>query len=328
MAEKKDKFLGDVYQYRRAVVLLSAAKTGIFDYFITNRQNTIKDIAAHFSWDERGTEILLNALCALGYLQKKDDLYEIAAEWKTRFNKEEYPLLKEWLLHEWRLLLRWIHLPEVLQSGLPFREPEKTSIHRNHHNFILSMAHRERENVASLLKKIDLSSHRNLLDLGGGPGLFAIALTEKYRQLRATVFDTPETEKIDQDFFKNSSARKRLDFRSGDFLVDNLGGPYDAALLSSVLHIYSPEDNEDLLHRVYNSLMPGGKIIIRDFLLNPQKTGPVIGNLFAVNMLINTDRGNAYTYRQMKLWLIQAGFTKIKRNSLEGRMLLMKGVKP
>jgi SAM-dependent methyltransferase len=327
MAEKKDKLLNDVYQYRRAVVVLSAAQAGIFEYFISQRQKTVRDVTKHFSWNERGTEITLNALCALGYLMKEGEFYGIAPEWHSRFNEKEYPLLKEWLLHEWRLLQRWIHLPEVLQNGLPFREPEKTAIHRNHYNFILSMAHREQQNITSLLKKIDLSSHRNLLDLGGGPGLFAIALTEKYRQLRATVFDTPETEKIARNFFKNSSAQKRLGFRSGDFLIDDLGGPYDAALLSSVLHIYSPEDNEDLLSQVYNSLMPGGKIIIRDFLLNPKKTGPVIGNLFAVNMLINTERGNAYTYQQMKSWLMRAGFIKIKRNSLEGRMLLMEGIR-
>lgn len=78
---------------------------------------------------------------------------------------------------------------------------------------------------------------------------------------------------------------------------------------------------------MYDSLVPGGKIIIRDFLLNPRKTGPLIGNLFAVNMLINTERGNAYTYQQMKSWLSQAGFIKIRKNSLEGRMLLMEGVR-
>jgi SAM-dependent methyltransferase len=327
MGEQKDKLLNDVFHYRRAVVLLSAAKTGIFDYFISNGRPTIKEVALHFSWDERSIEILLNALCALGYLSKKDDLFEIAPEWRSRFNAKDFPLLKEWLLHEWRLLQRWIHLPEVLESGLPFKEPEKTAIHRDHKNFILSMAHRERANVESLLKKIDLSAHRFLLDLGGGPGLFSIALSEKYGRLRATVFDTPETESIARNFFATSSANDRLDFCAGDFLADELGGPYDVALLSSIMHIYSPDENKDILKRVNNSLLPGGKIIIRDFLLYPQKTGPVIGNLFAVNMLINTERGNAYTYRQMKSWLTQTGFYKIKRNSLEGRMLLMEGVR-
>jgi ubiquinone/menaquinone biosynthesis C-methylase UbiE len=327
MAGEKDKFLKDVYQYRRAVVLLSAAKTGIFEYFIANHRSTVREVGEYFSWDERAAEIFLNALCALGYLEKKADLYQIAGQWKSRFNKDDYPLVKEWLLHEWRLLLRWIHLPEVLQSGLPFREPEKTAIHRNHQNFILSMAHREQQNVSGLLEKVDLSSCHHLLDLGGGPGLFAIALAEKYEQLHATIFDTPDTEKIARDFFQKSLAMDRLNFRSGDFLIDDLGGPYDAVLISSVLHIYSPQENRDLLKRLNQCMAPGGKIVIRDFLLHPQKTGPVIGSLFAVNMLINTDRGNAYTYQQMKSWLHEVGFKKIKRNFLEGRMLLMEAQK-
>lgn len=240
MAEKKDKLLNDVYQYRRAVVLLSAAKAGIFEYFISQRQKTIRDVAVHFTWDERGTEILLNALCALGYLKKEGDSYGIAPEWSSRFNEKEYPLLKEWLLHEWRLLQRWTQLPDVLQSGLPFRESEKTTIHRNHNNFILSMAHREQQNVTSLLNQTDLARFHHLLDLGGGPGLFSIALVEKYPELRATVFDTPDTEYIARNFFKNSPAHQKLDFRGGDFLSDTLGGPYDVALLSSILHIYGP----------------------------------------------------------------------------------------
>ncbi len=322
-----DKFVEDIYQYRRAVVLLTAAKTGIFDYFVKHEQTTLQEISRFFSWNSRGTEIILNALCALGYLIKKNDNYRLSDSLRTTVNQKEFPLLKEWLLHEWRLLTRWVHLPEVLENGLPFREPEKNTVHRNHRNFIYSMAHREQENTRVLLEKIDLSGYKKLLDLGGGPGLFSIAFVEKYSDLKATVFDAPETENIAQEFFKKSRVPTRLQFRGGDFRKDDLGGPFDVVLLSSILHIYSPEENVRLLHKVYDSMLPGGKIIIRDFLLNKNKTGPLMGNLFAVNMLINTENGNAYTYREMKTWLKESGFVEIKKKYLQGRMLLMEGIK-
>ncbi|MEJ2051414.1 MAG: methyltransferase, partial [Calditrichota bacterium] len=98
---------------------------------------------------------------------------------------------------------------------------------------------------------------------------------------------------------------------------------YDAALLSSILHIYSPEDNRKVLKRLYQAMIPGGKVIIRDFLLNRDKTGPLTGALFAINMLVNTDRGNAYSQKEIKSWLKQAGFIKIRRIKLTGNMALL-----
>jgi ubiquinone/menaquinone biosynthesis C-methylase UbiE len=325
--KKKDRLLEDVFRYRKAVVLLTAAECGLFDYLIQNTAITREEAARHFGWEQRGTEILLNALCALGYLEKKQNRYRISSGFKDIFSRQKFPLLKEWLHHEWRLLNRWVYLPQVLETGKPYREPQKKTIHRNHRNFILSMAHREKENLSILLKSINLNGHHHLLDLGGGPGLFAATLAEKYPQLKATVFDTPETRSLALQFFNQSPAKSRLRFKGGNFLSDRLGKGYDAALLSSVLHIYSPQDNRELLRKIYLALNPGSQLIIRDFLLNPQKTGPLIGMLFAVNMLINTERGNAYTFNEIKSWLREAGFKDIKRKPLEGRMILIKARK-
>ncbi|OGB60133.1 MAG: hypothetical protein A2Y94_12150 [Caldithrix sp. RBG_13_44_9] len=324
---KKDRLLEDVYRYRKAVVLLAAAESGLFEYLIENATVTGKETARHFGWEQRGVEILLNALCASGYLTKKQDRYRIAPGFTNIFSLQEFSLLKEWLHHEWRLLNRWIYLPEVLQTGKPRREPQKKNVQRNHRNFILSMAHREKENLAILLRSIDLQGCSHLLDLGGGPGLFAAALAEKYPELKATVFDTPGTRALALRFFRQSPAKSRLKFKGGNFLTDPLGKGYDAALLSSILHIYSPRDNRELLARTHQAMNPGGKIIIRDFLLNPQKTGPLIGTLFAVNMLINTEQGNAYSFKEIKGWLAGAGFKNISRRPLEGRMLLIEALK-
>lgn len=323
----KDKLLEDVFKYRRAVVLLSAASTGLFDFFIEKQVLTVSDVRKKFEWPVRGTEIFLNALCATGYIKKHKNHYEIAQDYRSVFSADNYPLMKEWLFHEWRLLHRWIHLPDVLMTGEPYREPEKTAVHRNHRNFILSMAHREKENLPALLNAVDLHGFSHLLDLGGGPGLFAISFAEKYPGLKATVFDTPESESLARDFIRKSPAHNRVTFRGGDFLKDDFGSGFDVALLSSILHIYGADDNLDVLSRVFHSLRSGGKILIRDFLLKPDKTGPLIGALFAVNMLVNTDRGNAYTYAEMKSWLLKAGFRQIRKIRLEGRMLLVEAHK-
>ncbi len=323
----KDKLLNDVFQYRRAVVLLSAANAGLFDLFLNKIDLNIQEVITTLNWSGRAAEITLNALCAMGYLRKAQENYSIAPKFQPMFTEENYPLVKEWLNHEWRLLNRWIHFNEVLVTGKPYRETEKTTVHRNHQNFILSMAHREKENLFSMINAISLEGYQHLLDLGGGPGFFAIAFAEKYPALKATVFDTPETQPIANKFINASSASSKINFIGGDFLKDDFGNNYDVILLSSVLHIYGPDENENLLKRVYQSLKRGGRVIIRDFFLNRKKTSPLIGALFAVNMLINTDNGNAYSYGEMINWLKNAGFTGMKKRSLEGRMALLEGYK-
>ncbi len=326
MADNK-KLLEDVFDYRRAVIILTAASTGLLEYIIKNKTAGLDEICTEFHWTPRAAEIFVNALCATGYLEKKQTLYRISSHYRESLSSENYPLVREWLLHEWRLMQRWTHLHEVLETGSPYREPEKTAVHRNHRNFILSMAHREKENLESMLKAVSLKGHHHLLDLGGGPGLFALGFAEKYPDLRVTIFDAPETAPIAREFMANSPAGNRAEFRGGDFLADDLGSGYDAALLSSILHIYGPDENIALLKKVNRAMNREGKIVIRDFLLNKEKTGPLIGSLFAVNMLINTDRGNSYSFPEMKEWLKESGFRKIRKIKLEGRMLLLEAIR-
>lgn len=325
--KKRDKLFDDVFRYRRAVLLLSAGQTGLWDYLITKDAINLSGVVRRFNWSPRAAGIFLNALCSLGYIEKTGDTYRMAAGYREIFTPADYRYLKEWLHHEWRLLNRWLHLPEVLQTGQPFREPEKTALHRNHRNFILSMAHREKINLDSLLKEVDWGNASHLLDLGGGPGLFSIGFVEKYPKLRATVFDTPETEALAREFFRSSPGKKRLQFKGGNFLTDNLGQGYDAVMISSVLHIYSPEQNQELLRKVFRAMGPQGKIVIRDFLLNSNKTGPLMGSLFAVNMLVNTEGGNAYSASEIRSWLKKSGFRNMHRNRLEGRMVLLQAEK-
>ncbi len=324
----KSKLEDDVAAYQRSVVILTAARGGLFDLFLKRTYWDVPSVARRLKWTERGTQIILNALCALGYLTKSEEEYSLVPAARELFTEENFPLLKEWLIHRQRLLNRWVHLEEVLETGEPIRQGNKRALRRNHRNFILSMAYRARETLPQLLEFIDLSKRHHLLDLGGGPGIFAIGFVQKYPELKATVFDSPETEPIAREFFEKSGVAKRLNFQPGDFLEDNLGGPYDAALLSSILHIYSTQENIKLLQKVYRALEEGGLLAIRDFFFNTNKTNPLDAALFAVNMLVNTERGNVYSLNEVKEWLQEIGFRKIKKLKLQGSFRLILAEKP
>lgn len=299
--------------YRRSSVILTAVRAGLFDLLIDVGCIRAGRIGGELGWTHRGTEIMLNALTSLGYLEKQGEEYCIAEKHREFFLNPDYPLFKQRLLHQWRLMQRWVQLDRVLKTGQPVSEPGEIDRQANLRNFILAMAQGEKLSLPGLLAAVSLEGCRHLLDLGGGPGLFSIGFAEKYSGLQATVFDRPEVEPIAREFFDQSPAKARLYFRSGDLLSDLPGSDYDAVLISSILHIFSPRENLNLLKRVFRAALPGAIIIVRDFLLNRAKTAPPDAALFAVNMLVNTEKGNAYSAAEIRNWLKTAGFKNIRR---------------
>jgi len=157
---------------------------------------------------------------------------------------------------------------------------------------------------------IDLSGKHRLLDLGGGPGTFAIHFCRSNPQLNAVVFDRLTTEPFMRKTVASFNLSGRIDFRAGDFNRDPFGDhSFDAAWLSHVLHSNGPAECENIISKVYNVLEPGGSILIHDFILADTKDRPEFATLFSLNMLINNSRGRAYSATEITAMLEKAGFT-------------------
>ena len=116
---------------------------------------------------------------------------------------------------------------------------------------------------------------------------------------------------------------------SGDFYRDDFPGGHDLAFVSAIIHQNSPQQNLDLYRKIFRALVPGGRIVIRDHLMNPDRTRPRDGAIFAVNMLAATAGGNTYTYEEIQSDLAQAGFVQIRLLQKGERMDgLAEGFKP
>jgi predicted O-methyltransferase YrrM len=98
----------------------------------------------------------------------------------------------------------------------------------------------------------------------------------------------------------------RVTLVAGDFYQDALPPGHDLAFLSAIIHQNSPQQNVDLFRKVLASLDPGGRIVVRDYVLSPDRTTPRSGAIFAVNMLSAGREGNCYTYSEIKEGLEQA----------------------
>jgi len=130
--------------------------------------------------------------------------------------------------------------------------------------------------------------------------------------MKATLFDRPEVIEIAQPFLKSLGLLHRVTLVAGDFYQDEFPKGHDLAFVSAIIHQNSPEQNLNLFLKAFRSLDSGGRVIIRDHVMDPDRTRPVEGAIFAVNMLVATTGGNTYTFDEIRAGLTQAGFVNIR----------------
>jgi ubiquinone/menaquinone biosynthesis C-methylase UbiE len=203
----------------------------------------------------------------------------------------------------------WSHLTEVIRGGHPLdtQQPDTAEYRRS---FTWAMHHRSMQPAQEVAQQIALRGARSLLDLGGGPGTYALAFLKKNSTLHATIMDRPVALDVARTIAKQYSSETRLTYQPGDFLKESISGNYDVVWYSNVLHIYSPAENLKVFKKIKRILNPGGRLLIQDtFLHDPKGLRPLETNLFAVSMLLYTDRGNTYSFQDVRAWLQCAGLT-------------------
>ena len=144
-------------------------------------------------------------------------------------------------------------------------------------------------------------------------GTYAVHFCLKNPGLRATVFDMPTTRPFAEATIRRFGLEGRIGFAAGDFLRDELGGPYDVVWLSQILHGEGPEDCESIIRSAVAALEPGGEIMIHEFFLDDSLDGPLHPAIFSLNMLVGTKNGQSYSDGAIRRMLERAGIEKIRR---------------
>jgi ubiquinone/menaquinone biosynthesis C-methylase UbiE len=216
-------------------------------------------------------------------------------------------------MHADTLWHNWSGLDEVMKTGRPFQAAH------DHEAFIMGMHNLASLRVKEVLKHIDLRGAKNALDLGSGPGTYAIGMAKK--GIAVTLFDRPETLAIAQKLIKQAKV-KGVSFIEGDFLFDDIGKGYDLVFISQILHALSAEQNKFLLAKSMQSLNSGGTAVIQEFYIDRSRTSPPQSALFSINMLVNTEAGRCYAPSEIKQWLSEAGFSSVKHKIFDDHVLV------
>jgi SAM-dependent methyltransferase len=306
-----DEFRDAITTYRLPRVLIAAIELDIFTAIGTDSW-TLPDLAREMKVSERGLAILCRSLAMAGMLKKRGKIYRNSRLGATALNANHSAYRGAYLRLITSHWTDWGRLLESVKSGLPLDhdEPEDPGYRRR---FTWAMHHRTLEIAPKIVAQINLRGARTLLDLGGGPGTYAMAFLAKNPTLRAAVCDRPAALDVAKEIASTHKAGPRLSYLPLDLLTEAIPGTYDVIWYSNVLHIYSPQDNQALFRRVLAALNPGGRLLIQDaFLHDREGLLPEEAGLFAVSMLLFTERGNTYKASETRSWLMDAGFERIR----------------
>lgn len=293
--------------YQSSQVLFLANSAGLFSFLETAHGR--EEIAAHLNWSLRGTRMILDALAGLGLVTSSGLLYRNSPA-ASRYLVPGRPGYQgDFLRHTARTAAHWADLETCVRTGHSARKGRHRPGSPEWKDYAGAMRDIGAISVSELLAAIDLSHRQTLLDLGAGPGAYAVALLQAYPALRITLMDEPGMLEQAAKYAADAGVLDRCRFRPGDGLTDSLGPvAYDAVLLSNVLHSLSPAACQNLIQRCYNALKPGGTLLVRDFLRGADAADPLFTRLFTLQMLIHTEDGGAPRVAEVAEWAERAGF--------------------
>lgn len=296
--------------FQRAAVIGAAAELDVFTV-LAQRALSADEVAERSRTDPRATAILLDAVAALELLDKHEGRYSVPAELVPLLSEGGSGSVLPMLRHYANLLRGWSQLGWVVKAGMPF--PRQASIRgpiADRAAFLAAMHVYSGPAAEELVARMGPPQFEHLLDVGGASGTWTLAFLRHLPRAKATIFDLPDAIGQAQQRIGGGEFAERIRLVAGDFYRDDLPGGADFAWVSAIVHQHSRGHNRNLFAKVHTALEPGGRIAVRDVVMEPSRTEPFYGAMFAVNMVVNTETGGTFTFDELAEDLEAAGFAE------------------
>ena len=283
-----------------------------------------EQIGAGIQANARAAAMLLNALVALGLLAKSGGVYTNTSESARFFVQGSKDNHRAGLLHTADIWHRWSTLTDAVRSGTRVPTDRDHAPGRTR-NFIAGMQRNAKDRAPQVVRALGTAGVRRVLDLGGGSGAYSIAFAKACPDVLCEIVDLPEIVPLTAEYVARAGVSAQVTLRAGDMLQDEFGSGFDIVMLNAICHMFSEAQNRDLFRRARQALAPNGRLAVQDFILNPDRTGPLHAALFSLNMLAGTDAGASYSEEEYTGWMQAAGFTGVSRINLAGPSDLIVG---
>jgi len=321
------------FAYAPPLIISAGVSNKVFDS-LEGGAKTPGQVAEETGASARALGILMNALVGLGLLKKdRQGKYSLTPE-SAAFLLSKKPGTHAGFFGTIapQLISRWLRLSDIVREGRPAvavnQETEGTEFFSQLVENIIPMSYPPAQKLGDHLKLAKAKNEIHVLDLGAGSGIWGIALAQKSPRVQVTAVDwtgmIPTTKRITQKF----GVADRFSYVEGDMLEANFGSGYDIAILGHILHSEGEDRSRRLLKKIFRALKSGGTIAIAEWLVNDDRTKPLPSLMFAVQMLVNTEKGDTFSFNQIKNWLEEAGFKKVRKLEAPGPSPLVLATKP
>jgi ubiquinone/menaquinone biosynthesis C-methylase UbiE len=319
--------------YVPPLVLEAAIRNQVFDTLDAGSK-TVAEVSHATGASERGLAAIMNVLVGLNFLAKDGHgAYSLTPESETFLVSTKPGFLGGLIRHgSQHLMPKWLSLNQVVATGQPAaavnQQEAGTDFFQEFVNDIFPLSYPAAKALARHIAAGDASQPVHVLDLAAGSGVWGIAVAQSSPLVQVTAVDWPGVIPVTQKTVARFGLAEQFSYVEGDLMEANFGSGYNLATLGHILHSEGIERSRALLAKTFAALAPGGTIAIAEFLVNADRTGPVGALFFAVNMLVNTDRGDTYSFEEIADWLTEAGFTNPRTLEAPGPSPLILATKP
>jgi ubiquinone/menaquinone biosynthesis C-methylase UbiE len=312
-----DRIMMLAWGYAPPLMLEAAIRHGVFD-LLDKGPLPLADVAAKTGASVRGLRALMNGLVGVGLLSKAGDQYSLTPESSTFLVSAKPSFAGGILKHVSRQLIpRWLELTDIVGTGRPAQavnqQDDGAAFFAEFVEDIFPMSYPAARALAEDLKLSSKTTPTSVLDIAAGSGVWGIALAQASERVTVSAVDWPGVLPTTRRVAEKHGVGDRFRYVGGDIQSVDLGGGHQVATLGHILHSEGEARSRKLLGRVRDALAPGGTIAIAEFVPADDRTGPANALIFAVNMLVNTEQGDTFTFAEMSRWLTEAGFADVRQ---------------
>jgi 2-polyprenyl-3-methyl-5-hydroxy-6-metoxy-1,4-benzoquinol methylase len=312
-----ERLMQFTFGFAPPLMIETAIRYGVFDILDTGAKS-LDALCAETRTSPRGLRMVLNALVGLDVLSKDDAGHYAFTEQSATFLVTGKPTYHGafFLLTKEPMLSSWSKLDEVIKTGRSVhhinQEQEGANFFLRFVEDIFPIHYPGAQALAKEALKVQSEpAPISVLDLAAGSGVWSVAIAQQSPQIRVTAVDWPDVIPVTKTVTARCGLANRYRFVACDLHSANFGQGHSIATLGHILHSEGEARSRRLLKKTFDALVPGGTIAIAEILVDAKRKVAVPALIFAVNMLVNSDEGDTFSYDEIREWLHDAGFERV-----------------
>ena len=277
-------------------------------------------IAERAGASERGVRILCDYLTVRGLLGKEDGRYTCTPTTALFLDKRSpayMGTIANFLAHD-RIVERYRDIAGAVRKGgtattstMSHNDPVWVDFARSMAPFIDIVAQQVGPLVATPGRP------QKVLDIAAGHGLFGLRVAQANPSATVYGVDWADVLKVAVENASALGVADRYQTIPGSAFDVDLGSGYDLVLVPNFVHHFDAATNTEFLTRLRRTMNAGGTMAIVEFVPNDDRISPPLPAAFSMQMLGATDRGEAFTWKDLDAMLAGAGFANRRAQALE-----------